>query len=226
MKRSLCTGLVLWLMVQAIAGIANAEPAVVVAGMDLTATYNNQPEAKMIIAKVINSLRPGDVIHLHTIVKRSYGPESSVFRAEIPRPIDKPKNQYDRRGWFLYKQSLRKARLAKIWAIKSLAALKQTQALKRDLYGFLNAAEEKFNNEAPKAKRFLLIASTMQPSWHYQTLPDLAGVEIHVVGFSAGQDPDYVRRLVRSWKKVLLNSCHAKSVSFFPLGVNYQLKLD
>jgi hypothetical protein len=219
-------GILMLLLLLAPWGLARAQPAVIVAALDLTANYQSQAEAKKIIAGVISGLRSGDVFHLQTILERSYGPQGSVLRIQIPEPVAKPQNQYDRHGWIRYRQSLRSIRQAKINAIRKLAALKPTAAVKRDLYGALLAAEEKFNSESANAKRFLMIASNMRPSWHYTTLPKLEGVTVHAVAFSSGTDPDYVGRLKAQWRKVLLKTCLADSVGFFPVGVKYQLKLD
>ena len=220
---SLALSLVLMLLTST---AASAKPAIIVTAIDITRTYHHQNHAKQILARIIQSMRPGDVFHLLLISDRSYGPQSWVLRIQIPDPGAKPKNQYDRLAWANYRKSLQRVKTEKVKAIRTLALVRQTGTAKRDVYGALRMAEDLFKREAPKAKRYLILASSLKPSFHYKSLPRLSGVTVHAVAFDPGWDADVSRNLQRAWRKVFLNSCQADSVSFFPVGANYRLKLD
>ena len=149
---------------------AAAKPAVIVGAIDVTRTYHHQNHAKQILARVIQSLRPGDVFHLLLISDRSYGPKSWVFRAQIPNPGAKPTNDYDRLAWAHYRKSLQKVKTEKVRAIRTLALVRQTGTAKRDVYGALRMAEDLFKREALKAKRYLILALQPQAKFPLQIL--------------------------------------------------------
>ena len=225
MRRTFLVGLAVLLILLVSGGVAWSKTVVAV-GLDLTATYRNQAEAKKVIAGLIVSLKPGDVLYLQTIVAKSYGPDCSVLRVEIPRPMERPKNKYARRQWAAYRASLGKIRAVKINAIRTLALLKPTQTKLRDIYGFLHAASDKLAAEPTKAKKLILVASNMRPSVQYKSNPNLKGVSVHIVAFSSGNDVDYVNRLKRTWRRILKKSFKAAEVRFFPVGVKYELAAD
>ena len=220
---SLVTALTLTLLTSTTAA---AKPAVIVGAIDVTRTYHQQNHAKQILARIIQSMRPGDVFHLLLISDHSYGPISWVLRVQMPDPGVKPESPYDRLAWAKYRKSLERIKQEKVRAIRTLALLKQTGTERRDVYGNLRMAEDLFARESPKAKKYLILASNLKPSFHYKSLPNLSGVTVHAVAFDPGWDADYSRRLVSNWKKVFLKSCGVQSVSFFPVGSLYQLKLD
>jgi len=198
---------------------------IVVLGIDETGSYGLWEQAKSMVVRIIEQLRPGDIFYCRSITDASYLDKYTIFRLEIPF-IEETENEnpFDRKSKNLHRSQVFQNNLLKREACSRLAAVRYTNAKKTDIYGFLSAASDRFNLAPKGSQRILIVASDLKDNVGYSKIKlDLSGVQVAIIGFQSSKDPIKTRRLKNKWIKRLTQAGAVKVVF---LSVEEKLTMD
>ncbi len=195
---------------------AFAENHVVIFGLDETGSYSFRERAVSIAKSVIRDLKPGDIFYLRRITEKSYIDSCAVFRLELPKIGNPPKNKFDKNSRKNWNRKLKKIMLLKSRAASLLAKLQPVKSRKTDIWGFLAAAADRIQVEIKQgSKPVIIITSDMQDNCNRTIQVDLKGAEVVIAGFESTADPRKTQSIRSNWEKVL-KRCNASVVTFLP----------
>ena len=204
--------------------MVQAQKKLIIFGIDDSRSYSLRGNGLTLVARIINTMKNGDILYLRRITETSYSDSCAVFRLEIPAEISqKPKNPFDRRARELYRKKLLAIRRLKLQAINILAHLESRRSRRTDLVGFLSACHDRFAAEDGQYRRIVIIASDMRSNVRRRVKIYLAGAEVFVVGFQSGRSPGRTQRRKAWWTHYLTKRCGAGSVRFIPPDVRFSL---
>lgn len=177
---------------------------IIVIGIDETGSYGFWGNMKNMTTRIIKNLRPGDILYLRTINDNSYLDNSALFRLEVPliRGV-KSENPFDRKSKRRLLSEIFKINMLKKESCSRIAAVRFTNAKNTDIYGFLAAANDKFDLAPRGYQRVLIIASDLKDNVGHKVSLQFQDVQVAVVGFQNSKDPAKTLKLKKRWTKRL-----------------------
>ena len=198
---------------RAIQDTAKKPKRIIVIGIDETGSYGFWGQMKNMTTRIIENLRPGDILYVRRVTGTSYLDNSTIFRLEVPLIREaKTENPFDRKSKRRLISEIFKINMLKKEACSRISAVRFTNAKNTDIYGFLAAANDKFDLAPQQYQRILIIASDLKDNVGHKVNLEFSNVQVAVVGFQNSKKPAKTMKLKKMWIKRLTDAGASKIV--------------
>ena len=190
--------------------VQNAEPAsvrpvVVVAGIDVSRSYNMAEQGAVMLADAVQKeFRPGDALFVRFIQTHSYDETAAFCTVRLPPVPPMPDNPYDRAGRLQVRQTQQRTEALRGATVRRLsefrvAEVPEPERSGTDIYGFLAKAAELFGNASDVDKELMLATDLVDNRRQQIGNVSLAGVRVVIFYFQNGADVSQAQRRKAFW---------------------------
>jgi hypothetical protein len=178
-------------------------PVFAVIGADISGSYELLTSKALVICKsLVLNANPGDELFIRTISDKSYPPSNAIAHAKFIAVPPVP-NRFNKTARRRYARAVRTFQAQKRRLAQKLEQMTFYPASQTDIYGFIAAASDLFENAPAENRKVLMFATDLKDTAGLKCNPDLSDVEVIVFEFLVDASPIASQKRRDSWAQQL-----------------------